>query len=224
MAGYKTSELGIDKADELLFISSGQSTKTITVAPGTLDAGSDHGTDFLRAGLVLVPLTGGTYEGMYTVFSEDLSIAELQAALIAAINAGDEPVTATAGGAGEVIVTADAVNVPFTITVSSPDDVMSVVETTPADVGDEQVSTITIAGNGAGEYIVTINDEDHSVSNSVNGVSVSDNAVVLKNNVKIDSIEQATAAYVAGNFKTSRLIAANSFDWNRVQRLKRHAG
>jgi hypothetical protein len=128
MAGYKNGELGADKPDEILFISSGQSTKTITLAPSARDATSPLGNVYLRQGLILVPITSGPETGMYRHFNDG----------------------ATDG---------------------------------------------------------TENEED---------------AVVLKNLVKIGDVNQAAAAWVAGNFKADRLIVAGTFDWSAVQRIIRH--
>jgi len=100
-SGYKNAELGVDKPDEILFLSSGQSMKTITIDPTARDATSPLGTTYLRQGLILVPVTA---TGMYKHYDEDAlngtELPENAVVLKQLINIGDSPVVCAAWVAG----------------------------------------------------------------------------------------------------------------------------
>lgn len=124
-SGYKDQALGMNEPDEILFLSSGQSTKTITIDPTARDANSPAGSTYLRQGLILVPITA---TGLYKEYDDT----------------------------------------------------------------------------------------------ALDGTELPEKAVVLKQMIHIGENPVPCAAWVAGHFKSDRLIVAGTFDWSAVQRIVRH--
>jgi len=100
-SGYQGLEIGSDTPDHVLFITSGQSTKTITIDTTARDVGSPLGSTFLRQGLVLVPITA---TGRYKHFDEDAldgtELPDNAVVLKQLIQIGDKPCVAAAWSAG----------------------------------------------------------------------------------------------------------------------------
>lgn len=100
-SGYQNADVGADTPQHVLFLTSGQTTKTITIDPTTRDANSPLGTTYLRAGLILVPITAtGLYKQFDTNATDGTEDPENAVVLKQLINIGTKPVVAAAWSSG----------------------------------------------------------------------------------------------------------------------------
>lgn len=100
-SGYSKAEIGSDIPDHVLFITSGQSTKTITIDPTARDANSPLGNTYLRQGLILVPITAtGRYKHFDSTALDGTELPDDAVVLKQLIQIGDQPVVAAAWSAG----------------------------------------------------------------------------------------------------------------------------